>query len=189
MNHNSNHIKDTIDISSGSGEVVEPVTLEGMKDYLRVAGFVDDSDSTSIPEFDDDDELIKEFITTARQHAEEKLNVSIINHEWSAIGVNNQCGNQQLNYGPVRSIISVKDSDEKEYDISRIKVIGDFLVCPNDCNMTVDYEAGFTKVPEPIITEIKRMVAYLYINRGDVDGLEGYKYSISLKYSRRSWLV
>lgn len=190
---NNNHIKDTIDISNESGPVTEPVTLDEMKTYLKLVGFIDDNDSTSIPEFEDDDDLLEEMITTSRQTLEEELNVSIVNHTWRAVGATNQAGNVQLKYGPVNSITSIKDSEGTAYDESDpdvVKLIGDYLKYPNDCDMTVEYEAGFSDVPKPIITEIKRMVAYMYENRGDVDGLEGYKYtSAVLKYSRKSWLA
>jgi uncharacterized phiE125 gp8 family phage protein len=190
---NYNHIKDTIDISNESGPVTEPVSLQEMNIYLRLQGFIDDNDSTSIPEFTDDDELIEEDITCARQALEEELGVSIVTHTWRAVGATNGAGNVQLMYGPVTSITSITNSEGTEYDETdedEVKLIGDYLKYPNDCDMTVEYEAGFSDVPKPIITEIKRMVAYMYENRGDVDGLEGYKYtSAVLKYSRKSWLV
>lgn len=187
---NYNHIKDTIDISSESGPVSEPVTLSEMKVYLRLNGFIDDNDSTSIPEFTDDDSLIEEFITSARQGLEEELGASIISHTWRAVGVTNQAGNVQLAYGPVLEITSVKDDEDNAYETDNIKAVGDYLSKPCDCGMTVEYEAGYENVPNPLITEIKRMVTYMYENRGDVDGLQGYQYtSAALKYNRKSWLV
>lgn len=187
---NNNLIRDTIDISNESGPVEEPVTLDGMKSYLRVNGFIDDNDSTDVDNFTDDDELIEEDIKTARQSLEESLGISIVTHDWKAIGVTNEAGMVQLKYGPVTEITSAKNSDGDEYDEDKIKLSGDFLQTPTDCLMEIEYTAGFENVPTPIITEIKRMVAYLYENRGDVDGLEGYKISNSVKkYSRISWLI
>lgn len=187
---NYNHIRDTIDISNESAPGSEPVTLAEMKVYLRLRGFIDDNDSTAIPEFTDDDELIEEFIKTARQGLEEELGASIVPHTWKAVGVTNEAGDIRLWYGPVRELTSVKDDEDNTYETDKTKVVGDNLTKPCDSCMTVEYEAGYENIPSPLITEIKRMVAYMYENRGDVDGLEGYKYSAdALKYNRKPWLV
>lgn len=186
---NYNIIQDTVDISDESGPVEEPVTLAEIKNYLRLNGFVDDNDSTPIDDFNDDDVLIQELITTARQTLEVRLNISIVNHTWRATGVTNHAGNVQLKYGPVKEIAEILDSNDEAYEISAIKNRGDFLAKPCDSNMTVKYTAGFENVPSPIVTEIKRMVAYMYENRGDTDGLEGYKYSHGvMNYSRKEIL-
>lgn len=187
-----NIIADTIDISNESSWVTEPVTLLDMRNYLRLEGFIDDSDSTSIPDFTDDDYELQEMISTARQELEELLGVSIVSHTWRAVGVTNLAGNIQLKYGPVTSITAITDSDGEAYDhtdTDEVNINGDYLQYPSDENMTVEYEAGFTTVPGPIVREIKRIVAYMYEHRGDEAGLEGYKYSAGvLKYSRLSWL-
>lgn len=189
---NYNIIVDTKDISEESGPVTEPVSLAEMKAYLKMQGFIDDNDSTSIPEFDDDDDLIEELITNARQTLEEELRVSIIEHTWQAVGVTNLAGMVQLLYGPNIVITSIEDSEGEAYDHTdedEVKLVGDHLKYPNACDMTVEYTAGFETVPKAIITEIKRMAAYLYEHRGDEDGLEGYKYTSNvLKYSRKPWL-
>ena len=188
---NYNIILDTIDISEGSS-VTEPVSLAEMKTYLRLQGFIDDNDSTAIPAFEDDDAIIEEMITAARQSLEEKLGCSIVEHTWQAIGVTNQAGNIQLKYGPVTAITAITDEKGDAYDHTDtdiVKLVGDFLKIPTDSNMTVNYTAGFTDLPKPIIVEIKRIVAWLYQHRGDEVDAEDYKCSAAvLKYSRRSWL-
>lgn len=191
---NYNIILGIEDISDESGPVSEPVTLQEMKDYLRLGGFIDDNDSTSIPAFTDDDDLIEELITGSRQALEEELGVSIIEHTWKITGVTNQAGDILLPYGPVTEITSVLDSygDAIDHtDTDKVKVQGDFLKYPNECDMVIEYTAGYTsgKLPKAIITEIKRMVAYQYENRGDVAGLQGYKFSdIVYKFNRKPWL-
>lgn len=187
-----NHIPVTTDITAESDVVNEPVTLAEMKNYLRLEGFIDDNDSTDIDEFTDDDNLILDMITMSRQSLEEMLGVSIVTHSWEAT-VTNLAGMVQLRYGPVTSITSLVDSEGDAYDITDediVKLIGDYLKCPNDCDMVVQYEAGYTTVPKAIKIEIMRMVAYQYENRGDIVDVEGYKYSDSvMKYSRNQPLL
>lgn len=191
---NYNIILGIEDISNESGPVTEPVSLQEMKDYLRLGGFVDDNDSTAIPAFTDDDDIIEELITGSRQALEEELGISIIEHTWQAKGVTNLAGDILLHYGPVTEITSVLDSEGDAIDhtdVDLVKVQGDFLKYPNQCDMTIEYTAGYAadKLPKAIVTEIKRMVAYQYENRGDVAGLQGYKFSdIVYKFNRKSWL-
>lgn len=179
---NYNIILAVKDISESSGPVDEPVSLAEMKDYLRLEGIGGE-------EFDFDDTLIMEFLTTSRQTLEETLGVSIVGHDWEASGLTNTAGNSQLPYGPVNEVTAVLNEDDTAYDTDSIKVRGDYLKTPTACNMVVRYQAGFEIVPSPLVIEIKRMVAYMYENRGEVDGLDGYKYSSgAMKYNRKSWL-
>lgn len=193
---NYNLIKDTLDISNESGPVTEPVSLEEMKNYLRQEGFIDDDDSTAITDFEDDDTMIEELISGNRETLEELLNVSIVSHSWRAVGATNLAGNVQLKYAPVSyknsgsiTITSILDSEGEAYDESDadvVRLVGNFLKFPNDCDMTIEYDVVVIDVPKTIKTEIMRMVAYQYENRGDVDGLTGYKYSDGIyKYSRQ----
>jgi uncharacterized phiE125 gp8 family phage protein len=180
--NNYNIILDTKDVSDVSGPVTEPVPLTDMKDYLRLEGLEGVGD-----DFDFDDDKIEEFIATARQTLEETLGISIIQHTWQAIGVSNHAGNIQLRYGPVIALAEVLDSDDEAYDTDNTKVYGDYLKKPGDCSMTVTYTAGYetSKIPKPLITEIKRIVAYMYEHVGDEDNLKGYVISDGVyKYSR-----
>lgn len=192
---NYNNILKTIDISEESAPVTEPVTLEEMKNYLRQEGFIDDDDSTAIPDFEDDDTLLEEMITASREELEETLNVSLVNHTWQAQGLTNMASHKQFEYCPVKGkdntleITSLLDSEGTAYDITDedvVKEVGGFLKYPNDCDMTAEYDVVITTVPKAVKLEIMRMVAYQYENRGEVDGLDGYKYSNSvMKYSRQ----
>jgi len=180
--NNYNIILDTKDISDVSDGVAEPVSLQEMKDYLRLEGLEGVGD-----DFDFDDEKIEEFITTARQTLEETLGISIVDHTYQATGVTNQAGYIQLRYGPVKEITEVLNEDDDAYESDDIKRVGDYLKKPCDCNMTVTYTAGWDtgKLPKPLVTEIKRMVAYMYEHLGDEDNLKGYVISDGVyKYSR-----
>ena len=70
--NNQNLIYDIKDITTESGLPEEPVTLQEMKDYLRLEGFVDEEESTteSLSDFTFDDTLINTMISAARQKIE-----------------------------------------------------------------------------------------------------------------------
>lgn len=180
--NNYNIILDTKDITDVSGGPTEPVTLPVMKDYLRLEGLEGVGD-----DFDFDNDKIEEFITTARQTLEETLGISIVDHTWEATGVTNNAGHLLLKYGPVKEITSVTNESDTAYEADNIKRAGDYLKSPTDCSMTVTYTTGWDagKLPKPLVTEIKRMVAYMYEHVGDEDNLKGYVISDGVyKYSR-----
>lgn len=196
---NYNNILDTIELRRPASE---PVSISSIKNYLRLEGFIDDDDSTAIPEFEDDNQIIYGMISTAREALEQVLGCSIGVHTWKAIGVTNQAGNVMLKNGPVRAITSIKNEAGTEYatlgsgitvygtpEIDTVRLTGDYLAYPKDDNMTVEYTAGFAIIPHVLIAEIKRMVAYQYEHRGDETGLEGYKYSSGVYSYRRKEII
>lgn len=182
-----NLIHKVTDVTDESGDPQEPVTVGECKDYMRLQGFTD-VDQSGEEDYDDDDTLIAEFITTARMTLEEKLGVSIVPKTYEAL-INNDARMCQLPYGPVISVTGILDSDDEATDADDIDLRGDHLYAPRQCNIRVTYTAGYDSVPKPLVTEIKRMVAYMFVHRGDEDNLEGFKYLYANRYSRRSWLV
>ena len=60
-----NLIIDYSDVTTGS-TADEPLTVQEVKDYLRLEGFIDDSESSST-QFDDDDTLMGELIVSCRE--------------------------------------------------------------------------------------------------------------------------
>jgi uncharacterized phiE125 gp8 family phage protein len=77
-----------------SAPTTEPLTLSEVKGYLKVDG-------------SDDDTLITNLISTARQNAEKYLKASLINQSWK-ISYNTYCPSiVKLTMGPVQSITSV----------------------------------------------------------------------------------
>ncbi len=180
---NVNIIHQVLDVTDISGGITEPVTVEQMKSYMRLQGFLDVDISGDVS-FDDDDLLISSLIQSARELLEERLGSSIIQHTWSAL-LTNQAGMIQLPYGPVRSLTLVTDSGGVVYSTPVLR--GDYLCSPCGCNYTAVYEAGYVNVPAALVTEIMRLVCYLYINRAD-ETVEPFKYQLSSKFNRRSWL-
>src|SRR4051812_47778980 len=101
--NNQNLILDIEDVTSESGSPDEPVSLQVMKDYLRLEGFMGEESSAS--EFDFDDNLILEMLVAARQKAEKFCGVSIVFHSWKVL-MTNCAGDSELPYGPIQSITS-----------------------------------------------------------------------------------
>ena len=183
-----NLIHDVKDVSSTSGVITEPVSLEEMKSYMRLEG--SDMDTVETDAFIYDDDLIEQMITAARQRLENRLAISIIPRTVK-VWITNLAGNQKLPYPPIGEIISVKDSDDNDISAEKYKLRGgDFkeIISPNNCDMTWEYYAGYVIAPEWVRTEIKRMVAYMYEHRGEEDQLNGFQYSVSNGMSRRSVL-
>ncbi len=70
--------------------ITEPLTVQEVKNYLRLEGFIDNSESIS-SEFDDDDVIIEHLITSARERLEEYTGLSFIPKTWE-IELTNLCG-------------------------------------------------------------------------------------------------
>ena len=169
MNYNA--VISVEDVTDESGVFEEPVSLEEMKDYLRLEGYVDSDESTSddLSEFDFDDRLLTDLIRASRELIEEKAGITIVPKTREAV-ITNLCGMIELPYGPVISITELLDSEGTEITDEFYKIIGNkwkYLAYPCYCNMTITYEAGYEKLPRPIKIDIMRLTAYMYENRGD----------------------
>lgn len=254
------------DITSDSGTITEPVTLNEMKNYMRLEGFEDASSivpeapisltllagQTSVQDdrlinavilmlarngtvysqsltvgnklfvfdqstgtvsfldagniggepidvtygytnnsgvfnFTNDDTLLQDMITGARELIEEMAGISIINHEWEAV-LTNLCGRIEIPMGPVYQVTSLKDASGNL--ISSFTVTGNFwkyLKQPLQKEMVMTYTAGygyFSGVPKGIKIDIMRLVCYIYENRGDDANVKAFALQLAQKYSR-----
>lgn len=189
MNYNSAH---SIDITDESGEITEPVTLQEMKDYLRLEGFQDVDATTidSLSDFDSDDSLILDLITMGRELIEEMGGISIVFHTWKSF-VNHSVGKQLIQYGPTINIISVKDKDGNSLTYTTEGQGWVYLKTPYVCGLVIVHNAGYGDVltgplPKSIKIDIMRLVAYMYENRGDDAGINNFAFQLASKYSRKS---
>ena len=165
--NNQNLIYDIKDITEGA--VTEPVTVQNVKDYLRMEGFVDDDESTteSLSNFTFDDTLISTMITAARKKMEAWCGVSIVDHTWKVM-FKNEAGDFEYPYGPVQAFTSLAYKDGTAVGSSAIYNYGyDFwhLESPNADKMTAIYEAGYEDCPEELELAILQCVAHWYENR------------------------
>lgn len=114
-----------------------------------------------------DNSIVEAFITTARQMCEIYTGIGFINRD-IVCTLNNSLGGIYLPYGPIVDVISVKDYDGNT--VSNIKLIGvryKQLAEPNYSFLEVEYNAGFTELPQLFKTALLAQVAYLYEHRGD----------------------
>lgn len=168
-----------------SGESnTEPVTLAEAKDWLKI-------------DVSDDNNLITELITSARQQCEFYVKMSLITRTVIARVLNDQ-NNIELPYGPVIAVSQVKDADGNIVDPSNYKIHGvtfktldysplNSLIIDGlpTTELTVTYTAGYTALPKHFKTAIKNQVAWLYENRGDIQTTtrSGLIYNTNLELS------
>ncbi len=187
--NNQNLIYDIKDITTESGLPEEPVTLQEMKDYLRLEGFVDEEESTteSLSDFAFDDTLINTMISAARQKIEKYCGVSVVFHTWKVLLTNN-AGDIELPYGPVQTFTSLTDKNGTAYGESVIVTRGfDFLHLeePMSDKMTAIYDAGYEDCPDEIRLGIMQQVADWYENR--IIGVLGARAKHTVSPFKRAW--
>lgn len=191
-----NQLLDYKDITTESG-ISEPVTLQEMKDYMRLEGFVDVDESTTdeLSDFDYDDDLIESLITAARKKIENFCGVSVVFHTWKVL-FTNLAGDFEFPWGPVRlsetdKITTLLDTNGTEIEEANYELLGFnfvMLKSPLAEELTATYDAGYTEVPEEIETAIKQMVYFWYINRGESnDRTIPQEALATLRGLRRAW--
>lgn len=170
--------------------VADVVTVAEMKNYLRLEGFIDNSESIS-SEFNDDDTLIAELIVSARQRLEEYTDLSFV-PKTMEIEFTNLAGNFDIPFGPVNTILYLRDSegDSISTDDFAISFNGRVLKYPKWENMTMQYECGYVVLPKGLKEAVMKEVAYRYINRGDenVDWISKEAMALASKYKTTNWI-
>lgn len=155
----------------------EPVTVAEVKNWIRI----------TVP---DEDVLLAELNTTARQQCEHYLNISLIERTVIAI-LQNELGNIELPFGPVDEIEELTDSTGANIAITDTTFGGqqfkwlrgssessgtprNNFYSPCNTYVTVTYSAGYPDgIPEVFKTAILNQAAWVYTQRGDekADGL------------------
>lgn len=142
-----------LDIQFSNESLAEPVTVQEAKNWVKI----------DVP---DDDPLLTELITAARQGCEGYLNISLIGRTvtaWLQIGL----GEIRLPYGPVKSVTSVSNNNGDPIQGYILKY-EEFKALDPCTEVKCTYEAGFNgNLPKQFKTAIKEQLAWLYTNRGD----------------------
>jgi len=134
----------------------EPVTLDEAKGWLKISD-----------DITDDDDLLTELITVARQMCEKYSCISFIERTVKAT-LNNSLGSISLPYGPVGTISSYKDYNDTTVTSTAVKG-SEFKILYEPCidYIEVTYLAGYATLPYNLKRAVLCQVAYLYENRGD----------------------
>ena len=184
-----NLLIDWEDQTNESG-ITEPVSVEEVKNYLRLEGFIASSESIS-SDFNDDDVLIEVLIQSARERMEEYTGLSLIPKTWE-IEFTNLAGGFEIPFGPVTQINGLYDDQGDSISTDNYTTSSNLrtLKYPQYENMTMNYEAGYVVVPRGLKEAILKEVAYRYINRGDenVDGMSKEAMVLASKYKTDNWI-
>lgn len=161
-----NLVLDYKDVTSESG-VTWPLTVQEVKDYLRLEGFIDENESES--PFTDDDGLIQELIEGAVTSIEEFCGISLRSRTMQSV-VTNLAGMIEIPFGPVSSVTEILDEDGDEIESTNYTLIGvefKMLKCPLQENMTITAECGYSTIPSRLKDACFKEIAYRYVHRGD----------------------
>lgn len=162
--------------SDDSGVVEEPVTLQEVKDYLRLGGF--DSDDSGEQDISFDDLLIQSQITEGRMWLEKFTNQYIVPRSLTVVLLN-QAGGIVLP-GPVSGVVTIVNESGQQFQTTDkevslyLKVSGGLFrkiyTSYGDCaedQLTATYAVGYTNFPEWVRNSILAYVADHYEFRGD----------------------
>lgn len=162
-------------VATGAGTVQnEPVTVQEVKNWARI-------------DLSDDDAIITMLITAAREQLESYTNISFIRRVVTTT-IMNQLGGQYLPYGPVFDVLYLKDVDGKtvtDYALSGVQ-FKQLKTCFCD-PVTVQYNAGYSTLPQDFKSALLCQVAFLFENRGDAklaSGLSTEAVLLMNKYRR-----
>lgn len=140
--------------------VTEPVTGEEAKLFCKI-------------DISDDNDLIEELITAAREMCEKYTGISFVKREVTAV-FNNSNGGTYLPYGPVGEITEILDEDGDEILAANYKIIGSqFKQLKEPCyaEITATYEGGYDTLPKELKTALLEAIFYMYDNRSVGDDI------------------
>lgn len=124
----------------------------------------------TVDDFDFDDTLIGDQITSARQWCEARTGCSLVPKQIQVPATN--MGGLSVPHGPVTGTITIVNSDGDAVDSADIKLRGSLfpdLVLPKLADMVLTYNAGYTTstIPKGLKQAILAHVASCYEKRGD----------------------
>jgi uncharacterized phiE125 gp8 family phage protein len=133
----------------------EPLSLTEAKSWLKLT-------------FSTDDALVSSLITSARVWIEQYTGRTLVSKKYDAyITVNDYTHDFELPFGPVNSIDTVYDkAAESTVTTANYELYGGKLRIQYNGEFKVTYTAGYGSCPDPLVQDIKRIVAWGYQNRG-----------------------
>lgn len=172
--------------------VVEPLTLNDAKAFLRVETTADNS-------------LIEALITAARHSAERYTNRAFISQPWKVSFPMSECGGwNQIQKSPISGTPVAKiwnpETEVFDTDTDAVYIPGPgFTIIkysqgveqPTDVpfGIEVTFTAGYSTLPPALLQALKMHVAYLYENRGDVEAVDGVDMPAACKLIYRQYRI
>lgn len=142
--------------------VVEPVSLTDAKNWMRIS-------------YTDDDTMIRNLLESSRLHLEKLTGLSLVNKQIVAnlelTGTVPNVWMVDLPYGPLVCVNSVKwKTGMNTYDTltknEDFEIIGGKLWLYYGGYYEIDYDCGFSTLPEDLASDILTLTAWQYENRG-----------------------
>jgi hypothetical protein len=150
-----------VDFSKDEGTPVEPLTLQQVKDHLRI--------TTT-----DDDAYLTTLIPACRAGLEEYCNISIVEKDIVIVAdINTEF---ELPWGPVSTLTTAEYKGSLSEAFAAKTSGTDFYTeginflrfVPTMCGRwKLTYTAGYTTVPADLLLDLKRIIGYCERNRGD----------------------
>ena len=137
--------------------VAEPVATTKLKEWMKIS-------------FNDDDLLITDLSKAARQMLESYTGLSF-GVKTLSVQMEIDCDMVRLPYGPLQSVTGIVlhngfGNNETLAAGSDYEVFGNLVHLNRLGIMTITYTGGFIDLQEDLIGDIKRLVAWMYQNRG-----------------------
>jgi hypothetical protein len=135
----------------------EPVAVTKLKEWMKIS-------------FNDDDSLIYDLSRAARQVLESYTGLSF-GVKTLSVQMDIDCDMVRLPYGPLQSVTSIVlhtgfGNNETLTAGSDYELFGKLLHLNRSGVMTITYTGGYIDMPEDLIADIKRLVAWMFQNRG-----------------------
>ena len=187
-NRYNDFVSSPVEVSVGSSEIIEPVSVAEFKNYARLSGYEpDDAPELS---FTSDDALIQQLITGARQSLEIWTGLSLVKHTWKVkVDI---ASSIELPYSNGGSIIESVDADGNDIDLVTENYGFLAVTGPQTRGNVITYSVD-PECPAALKTAIMVEALFRYNNRGDMaaeGALSQKALSLSVMYKRAStWLA
>ena len=135
--------------------VAEPLSVTDAKSWLRVT-------------FSTDDAVIGSLVTSARSWLEQFTGLGFGSRKMiSYVTIEDYSMDFELPYGPINTVTEVYDkAQEVVVSTAYYEVYGGKLRFTTTGEFKITYTAGYSSLPEPLVQDMKRLVAWGYQNRG-----------------------
>lgn len=178
-----------ISVRDTTTSITEPLTVQEVKDWMRLEGFT--AVGGTEQSFTEDDTIITMIIKAVREQFEKITSLTLTATRTKVCVLTNQCGDIEIPFGPVKEITAAVDSEGTSI-LADVKTVGEMwlhITYPCLENMKITYTCGYgttgvETLPQSIKMDMLRACAYYYMNRGDEANVNNFVSQLASKYSR-----